>query len=488
MKRTTLSGALVVAAIPCLAAAGVVPRYGGDLRVALSSALLESDPARATSPADLELAHTLHGTLLEIDTTGSLRTGLLDTVPLSEAGGRTFHLRLRPDLRFHNGIAVTSADVVASLSRLLQPQVRSPHGWIALAIEGSKAVREGKAELLSGVQALSDTELRITLDLAFPDFLRLLAAVPASIIPRFAPTAVGAGAFRLVERTDAAWRLVASGDHHRGRPYLDSVTLLAIDGRRSARAFSRGELDLALRPEALVEGNTPELSALTATYAVVNTARLGSQAEPIRRVLGFIDRAELIRLYVGGSAVPLKQLLPPSLLATGEKTPPQSDTAPADLTRRATDQRLVLLVSTGLPSLRPVADRIQVKLFDRGLRVSVQSVTPEALAARLASRDFDLAVTSLSLLSDRPAPAVLELAWRLGGPAIGQRVLTRLSAPTPWLSASLCSALEEELGAAPLFVRGLRVSTRPEIQGVAGIPDGRVDLGEVWLLPQRRSR
>ncbi len=487
MRRAALPVLLAALSAPTTTLAGIQPSYGGDLRVALPSAPAELDPARARSPSDLAAIRALHATLLEVDAAGGLRPGLLAALPQAEPGSRAFRLRLRPDLRFHDGAPVTSADVAASLTRLLSPEVRSPHGWIALAIEGSDAVREGKATALAGVQVVSQTELRVALDGSFPDFPGALAAPPAAIVPRGAPPGVGAGPFRLVDRSGGKARLLSFDGHHRGRPYLDTLSLAGVDGRRAARAFSRKELDLALLPEAPA-GDTRDLPALTATYVVVNAARLGAQAEPIRRALGALDRAELVRLYVGGPAVPLSVLLPPALSAGGKPPPydrglaaPAAGQAPTPLAAA----RLVLLVPTGPESLRPVADRIQVKLFDRGLRISAQPVAPEALAARLASRDFDLALASTSLVSPRPALAMLELAWALGGPAAARRLLARLAAQDPLPSPS---ELEEELGAVPLFARGLRATARPELQGLAVAPDGGIDLGDVWVLPSRRPR
>ncbi len=488
MKRAARLLALAALSASTRAQAGVQPRYGGELRVALPAAPAEIDPARAASPAELAAVEALHATLVEIDPTGALRPGLLAILPEAEPGNRAFRMHLRPGLKFHDGTSITAADVAASLSRLLAPDVRSPHGWVSLAIEGAEAVRQGTATALSGVQALSETELRVALDVPFPEFPGALAVLPAAIVPRGAPAGVGAGPFRLADRSSGPARLVAFDGHHRGRPYLDAVSLVAMDGRRTARAFSQGDLGLALRPEAPAGGDTIELPALTTSYALVNAGRLGAQAGPIRRVLGAVDRTELVRLYVRGPAAPLSVLLPPALSAGGKPPPresgvepPAAGQAPASLA----PARLVLLIPTGVEPLRPVADRIQVKLFDRGLRVSVEPLAPEALAARLAARDFDLALTSVTLVSARPSLAMLQLAWALGGPRAARSVLARLTTLDP---LPLPSAVEEELGAVPLFARGLRATARPELQGFAVAPDGGIDLGDVWLLSPRRAR
>jgi peptide/nickel transport system substrate-binding protein len=282
MRRALLVAGLL--ALSGEAAAGLPPRYGGDLVVALPAAPADLDPARASTPADLLAARALHATLVEVDAVGVLRPGLLAALPEAEPGDRAFRMRLRPGLRFHDGQPVTAADVAASLSRLLLPAVRSSHGWIALPIHGAEEVRQGRAATLPGVEVLSDLELRVVLDLPFPELPRALAAAPAAVVKARdgeARPASGAGPFRLAPGSagrEGQIRLLAFDGFHRGRPYADGVTLAWTDTRRAARAFGRGEVDLLLGPEAPPGAAARALPALTVTCALVNAARLGKAA------------------------------------------------------------------------------------------------------------------------------------------------------------------------------------------------------------------
>jgi len=475
--RSALAAALLLA--PLASLAGLPPRYGGELAVALPAAPVELDPARAASPADLAAARALHATLVEVDAAGALRPGLLASLPEPEPGGRAFLLRLAPGLRFHDGSPVTAGDVAWSLARLLDPGVRSPHAWIALAIQGADDVREGRAQALSGVQVLSDLELRVVLDLPFPELPRALAAFPAAVLPRSGAAEVGAGPFRLAGRgADGALRLAAFDGFHRGRPYADAVTLAGMDARRLARAFARGEVDLALRPEAPPGASARDLPALTATWALLRGPRAGA----VRRALEAVDRSELARLSTRGPAAPLASLLPSAFL-------PEPAPAAAPLTgrpaRESDGRRLALLVPSAAEFPRAVADRLQVKLFDRGVRVAVEALPPEALAARLASGDYDLALVSAHFAASSPALAAVEAAFALGGAASARRALSRLGSADP---ASVAAEIAADAGAVPLFASGLRASARPGLAGLVAAPDGAVDLGDLWTLPARGGR
>jgi peptide/nickel transport system substrate-binding protein len=330
-------------------------------------------------------------------------------------------------------------------------------------------VREGRAVTLAGVQVLSELELRVALDAPL-DLPRALAAAPAAIVSR---SGAGAGPFRPGGRIEGALRLPVFDDHASGRAYADALVLAGLDARRAARAFSRGEADLALRPEAVPGGAVSELPALGASYALVNPRRPGSMTAALKRHLAGLDRAELTRLFVRGPAVPLFGPLPSAILPAAAEARGRP-VGPAGAPPR---HRLSLLVSSGAESHRAVADRIQVKLFDRGVRVVVQAVDPGTFAARLASGDWDLALVAVTFVTASPSLAALQLAQALGGAPLARQALARLDSADP---AAVAAEVAEAAQAVPLFASGLRASIRPGLEGFAPRPDGTLDPGGLW--------
>jgi MarR-like DNA-binding transcriptional regulator SgrR of sgrS sRNA len=450
-------------------------RPGGALRLLLPGPPGELDPARAASAADLIAARALHAGLLELDPSGALRPGLAEALPEISADGRELRLRLRPGLRFQDGAPVTAADAVESLARLLRPETGSPHGWIAAAIEGAEAVREGRARVPAGLQAPSDRELRVQLAFPFPGFARALASAPASVVHPGNGLPSGAGPFRMVARAPELLRLAAYAGHHRGRPWAEGLVLSWPDAPAAARQLARGEAELALRPEAIPGLGVRDEPLFTAVVIALNARRLGPAAEAVAAQLEALDRAELARLLRGpGRALPW--LLPPA--ASGPSAPRTSSRIPA----AAPPPGLTLLAPA---SLRAIADRIQVKLFDRGVRVAVESVADSSLAARLAAGAHDAALVPVALASDDPRLALAQLGFAIGGPARGARLLRELPAVDASGLAALAARAEEELHAVPIAAAGLRASARPALQGLWLAPDGSPDLGDLWLLPDR---
>ncbi|HSN92275.1 MAG TPA: ABC transporter substrate-binding protein [Anaeromyxobacteraceae bacterium] len=474
-----LAAALGTLAAPALA--GVRPAPGGELSLALPAAPQETDPARALEPPDLLAARALHATLLEVDASGALVPGLLAEVPAPEAGGRAFRLRLRPGLRFADGTPLGASAVAASLSRLATPG--APHGWLALPIAGADLALEGHAPAPRGIRVLSEREILVTLDLPLPEFPWSLAALPAAVV---SAGGAGAGPFRPagpLAPQDGRIPLLANDLHHRGRPFADRAVLLSRPGRGLAGEIERGEVHLALRPEALAPGSLP-LRPSVATYAVLNGRRLGGSADRVRAALAALDRAELARRFVRGPSEPLSSLLPSWIAAPGPAAAPGPSAAAAPAATGVpgpTARPVAILVPSGAPDARAAADRIQVKLFDAGVRASVEEADPARFAARLSAGEHDVALLPVPLLAPRPALAVAQIAWAAGARAEARRALREMAGLSGDEACRAADRIAARLGLVPLFASGLRASAGPALRGVRPLPDGTLDPGDLWL-------
>jgi hypothetical protein len=464
-----LAAALALALAPAWARAASRPAYGGELRVALPLQPRQADPALALQPQDLALAGALHATPLLLRPGGQLAPGLLTEVPAARADGRVFHLVLRRGLRFADGSPLGAEDLAASLARLLRPDLRSPHAWAAVAIQGADEVLEGRGALPSGLQVLSERELLVTLAFPFPDFAAALAALPAAVV---SPSGAGAGAFRPGGKD----RLAANPHAWRGRPLADTLVFSAPDQPGAARGLEAGTLDLSLRPEP--SPGAASLPFLTVAYALVNARRLGEAAPAVRSLLASLDQAELARRFLRAPAEPLPGLLPPGLTSGAS---PAGVEAPARGPQPG-PIRLGLLVPAGAADPRAVAERLQVKLFDAGLRPILEPADPARFQARLAAGDFEVALLVVPLLTTRPALAAAQVAGAVGGPLAARRAERALSGLEGPALRAAAEALRAELDLWPLYAAGGRVAVSPALRGLEVRPDGGLDLGDLWRL------
>ena len=468
LAALALAGLLFV---PCGVFAGVRPAYGGELRILLPSIPRVADPALAVEPSDLALVRAVHATPLEIDAEGRLSPGLLEEIPSPEAGGRAFRLRLRAGLRFGDGTPLAAADLASSLTRLLSHD--GPHAWLALPILGADAYLGGRAATLAGVQVLSDRELLVTLAFPMPEWPWALAAPAAAVT---SARGAGAGPFLLQSIDASGAHLVMNPSHWRGRPFADRLVLTAGDARAAARALPRGEANLVLRPEATAgaAGCTPT-PALLVTVAVVNTRRLGGGADRVRSVLSSLDRAELARLYARGPSAAMTTLVPPALLPAPAPPPP-----PGDARSGSSSARLVILAAADAPDQRAAAERLQVKLFDRGVRAATEPEGPARFASRLAAEDYDVALVPVPVVALAPSLAAGQVALATRGPAASRRALSDLAGLAPVAAAARAAAVTRTLELVPLFATGFRASAGPALEGLRVHADGGVDSGDLW--------
>jgi hypothetical protein len=457
-----LAAALALALTPGPAAPGVRPAHGGTIRIGVPAG-----PGAGSGGRDALVERAVSAPLLEVDARGVLVPGALSEVPVPEAGGRAFRLRLRPGLVDAAGRPLGAADVAARLAALLSREAPSPGAWIALPILGADAVSEGRAQLLAGVQVLSPAELLVTLAFPLPEFPWALAAPPAALRD--------AGPF--VARPGGSAGVLARNDRHPlGPAYADALELHAVDARAAGRRLEEGALDLVLRPEPAGTREARALPALTATVAVVNGARLGAGAEAVRRALRGLDRADLARRFVRGPAAPLVTIVPPAIL------PGAAPDAPGAARAGPGAPRVVLLADGDAPDQRALAGRLQVKLFDAGIRASIELVDGPRLAARLAGGEYDVALASVAVEPLRPALAAGQLALATRGPAAARRALAQLAGLEGDAALAAADRLGRELDLVPLVASGLRASSGAALQGLSPGADGTFDPGALWLL------
>jgi peptide/nickel transport system substrate-binding protein len=459
--------AVALALGPALAAAGVRPTYGGTIRIAVPAP--PSGASSPLSPADLLVERATSAPLLEVDPSGALVPGALAEVPVPEAGARAFRLRVRPGLSDAAGRPLGAQDVAARLAALLAPGTRSAGAWAALPVLGADALLDGRAPLLAGVQVLSASELLVTLAFPLPEWPWLLAT-PALALP-------GAGPFTLAPRRGPAdpALLVRNDRHYRGRPFADELRLEPADARAAARLLEQGSVELVLRPEA-AGPRAVALAPLVVTVAALQPSRLGPGAAAVRAAVSAVDRVELARRFVRGPAEPLRTLVPSAILPGAAPAEPP---IPAGAPPRG---RVALLADAGDPDQRALAERIQVKLFDRGVRATLELVDSAQLRARLAAGDYDVALVPVRIDALRPALAAGQVAFAVRGAGAARRTMAALAGLEGDAALAAAATLARDLDLVPLVATGLRVTVAPAVQGVAPRPDGGVHAGALWLL------
>ena len=294
-------------------AGGETPRRGGRIRVAsmASSAADTLDPAKAALSTDYVRHFMLYSGLTR------LRQDLRPELALAEAldtdDQRTWHIRLRRGVRFHDGRPLTSADVVYSLHR----------HTVAATASKIKSI----ADQFQSIEARGPLAVRLTLTGPNADLPAILAASHALIVPDGTTDfsrGIGTGAYRLREFKPGVRTLVERNpDYWRdGRPWLEEIELIGIPDELSrVNALLSGDVHITNALDARSTRRVRESpghaiqvtqSGLYTNLILRQDQRPTSSPDFVRAMQYLLDRPTIQRaLYRGYATIANDHPIPP---------------------------------------------------------------------------------------------------------------------------------------------------------------------------------
>lgn len=159
------------------------PVKGGTLHITDGDDVDFLDTADAYSPVSWALerayARTLYAYQSSTDTTkaGTPAPDLAAAPPQITNNGTTYTFKLKQGVRWAPPVnrAVTAQDFVYGFGRMFDSKTPSSGQPYALLIAGTDEFASGKASTISGIKAIDDSTLQITLKQAAGDFLSILS-------------------------------------------------------------------------------------------------------------------------------------------------------------------------------------------------------------------------------------------------------------------------------------------------------------------------
>ena len=102
---------------------------GGTLVIGRTADVDTLDPHKATAFQTVQTLGLIYGTLVQLKSNLDIVPGLATKSKFS-SDAQTLTLTLRSKVRFHDGTPFGSADVAASLNRILNPATAAVAGWV----------------------------------------------------------------------------------------------------------------------------------------------------------------------------------------------------------------------------------------------------------------------------------------------------------------------------------------------------------------------
>lgn len=295
------------------------PKHGGTLRTAFGVTTAHFDIHQGGSTS--VLAH-MYNNLVRLNLVDGLRSIVPDLAESWEVSddGLTYTFALREGVTYHDGTPFTSADVVATYNRIMDPP------------DGIVSVFKDELTMVDSVEAPDDLTVQFNLNAPRTYFLDVLAGTGMVIYSAkhleengndlrevIAP---GTGAFKYVDyQTAEKWILERNEDYWDSElPYVDGLELLHVPAwsdRGSAVLTGQADMSWNVAYETWVEGDNSDdveankLANFGAYWVFYNTDREPLNDARVRRaILLGVSRQNLIKAFSSQEQINLTRWVP----------------------------------------------------------------------------------------------------------------------------------------------------------------------------------
>ncbi|HOA93475.1 MAG TPA: ABC transporter substrate-binding protein [Quisquiliibacterium sp.] len=248
LAATAMGGtrlAATVLALALAATANAQPKTGGTIAVGLAQDPAIVDPIRTGTFTERQLSTPVYEGLFDIDPKGQAVPLLAESYTVSD-DLKTWRMKLRPGVKFHDGTPFDAAAVIANLDRTSNP--------------ANRCRCLTTMSLFQGWKALDPMTVEITLKAPNAAMPTILADAPGIMV---SPTAfkadpqgigvkpVGTGPFKFVEWVRNSRFVVERNPDYwqKGKPYLDRVVFRGMQNIETREAaFKSGQTDIIMQP------------------------------------------------------------------------------------------------------------------------------------------------------------------------------------------------------------------------------------------------
>ncbi len=394
----------------------------GTLRRVVATELTSLDPQRPTGIVTTEMAAELFEGLSAYDAAGRIVPGCAEAWRTSEDGLR-WTFRLRPNLRWSDGVPLTAADFVCALRRFVTPVTGAQ---LASRLDGIRGARELRRSA-QGALGVSATDARtVVIELIHPEPQLPVILAPVYCVPRHVAegndqwarpeTIVTNGPYRLEFWAPGAKEVrLRRNERFHGAANVRIARvdwLTGYDATSRLRLFRVGECDLTAVEDAVsLASARADLGvclrsspAMAMGWIGLNVRRKPLDDVRVRRALALaLDRAVLAGRVRALSDRPSDAMLPPGL--DDQPNPQQPEHVSWPMAQRLARARELMQgagfagprrakLGIGFPVPNPAAQRFYLAVAAMwraiGVDVELQPLEGRAYNAALMRGQFDV--------------------------------------------------------------------------------------------------
>jgi peptide/nickel transport system substrate-binding protein len=300
----------------------IVPIFGGTYREGIVGSPRFINPVLANSDADHDVSALVYNGLVRSDATGDLIPDLAASWTISP-DGKTYTFILKPNLKFQDGKALTSADVAFTVTKIQDPTLKSP---LAVAWDGVGVTTPDASTVVFSLQKPYAGFLnQLTIGI-LPSHIWSSVADANWVQSEYNTEPIGSGPFGVtsVSRSSVGvpqtYSLKAFQGFALGRPLIKHFKIVSFANQDDASAaFKSGSISglAAVDPSAIASLKSHGTQVLTTQLPRVFGMFFNPSQNPIfadqtvvKAVNLGVDKNALIQSVFDGYAVPLDGPLP----------------------------------------------------------------------------------------------------------------------------------------------------------------------------------
>ncbi len=365
----------------------------------------ESSNPRAYDPATGGNNTLLYSGLVTFNEQLKISPDLADTWLISPDGTiYTFHIR--SNARFHNGRAVTAQDVAYSWERAADPATNSDEVLTYLGdIVGIADKHTGKAKSISGLKAVDDHTLQVTIDAPKPYFLMKLTYGVAAVVDKaniesgadWYRTPNGTGPYKLVYWQPAKLIVYESNaDFYLPPPAIRYIVLQLYAGVGS-RLYETGKIDVTgvasfdvqryLNPAEPMHKDLLQGVSMCTSDVLFDVTQPPFDDAKVRQAFALAtNQQQYVDLVLSGVGIPAHGLYPPALpgynaTLTGLPFDPKLARQRLAESKYGSADKMPPIVYTrsGYGSSEPLSTSALIDMWQTtlGVTIQVQNIDPE---------------------------------------------------------------------------------------------------------------
>ena len=402
------------------------PQSGGTVNLGITSAL-NLNPLLANDDETMAIQSLIFEGLVKIDAQGMVQPALAESWQISD-DGKTYTIKIRSDVTWHNGQTFSSADVKAVFDKIMELKRQKGNKDLPAYTEFDN---------VESYEAQDKNTLVITLSKPDADFLYgLNRGIPwagfleADARENEMEELVGTGPFKVVDRTSNLVTLNRNDDYFGNVPYIDEINIKVYPDSTSLKeAFAIGDVDLlAIEPidwnvfedmENVYLLQYPsryfEFIAINLTNPILNDVNVR------QALLMGIDRNRILQdttlgrgIVIDGPILPFswafnsqirhvtysKKMAAQQLEEAGWIDEDDDGILEKTIGNKKYKFEFELLVNTDNPARYQTASHIEKNLKDLGISVKLVNGTWDELVQRVMGKKYDAAIMGWMLASN----------------------------------------------------------------------------------------